>query len=68
MSDTADEHTAILFAAIASFDKVYKDFLIFASTTDNKPSIALGMDQYLNFAGSVRCVCHTPIFGGKSRR
>ena len=33
--------------------------LIFSGTSDNEPSVALGVDQYLNFSGSLRCICHT---------
>ncbi len=30
-----------------------------AMFSDNEPSVALGVALFLNFSGSVRCVCHT---------
>ncbi len=36
-----------------------KDVVVFSGTTDNEPAVALGVDRYLAFGGSVRCLCHT---------
>lgn len=33
--------------------------LIISGTSDNEPSNTLSVDQYLNFSGRVRCVCHS---------
>lgn len=33
--------------------------LVFSGTSENEADVALGVDIYINFNGSVWCVCHT---------
>ncbi len=55
---TAEEHEAIITAAVRDNDKLGSDVLVISGTCDNEPSVALGVDRYLNFSGAVRCCCH----------
>ncbi len=59
MGKSAEEHEAIITAAVRDNDKLGWDVLVFSGTSDNEPSVALGVDHYLNFSGAVRCCCHT---------
>ena len=59
MGKSADEHEAIISASLSSNDKIGKSVLVFSGTSDNEPSVVLGMDQYFNYSGSVRCIYHT---------
>lgn len=56
---SAIEHESIIKSALRNNEKLGADVLIFSGTTDNEPSVALGMDQYLNFSGAFRCICHS---------
>lgn len=55
----ADGHTEILRAVTRNNDKLSSETLIFSGTTDNEPAVALGMDQFLDFNGGLRCVAHS---------
>jgi len=59
MGKTANAHKAIMDAAISTNDKLGSNVVVMSGTSDNDPATALGVDQYLNFSGSIRCVCHT---------
>lgn len=59
MSKTADDHEQIIAAAIKRNDKIGEHVLIFSGTSDNEAAVALGVDQFLNYTGPVRCICHT---------
>ncbi len=59
MGKSAGQHEAITTAAVRDNDKLGSDALVFSETSDNEPSVALGVDRYLNFSGAVRCCCHT---------
>lgn len=56
---SAEEHEKIIRGAVKSNDKLGEDVLIFSGTSDNEPSVALGVNLFLNFSGSVRFVCHS---------
>ena len=56
---TADEHEAIMKAAISKNDKVGDDVLVFSMNSDNEVVVPLGVDQYLSFDGSVRSLSRT---------
>ncbi len=59
LGKTASDHFDIITAALQSSAMLYKDVLVFSGTTDNEPAVALGVDRYLAFGGSVRCLCQT---------
>lgn len=56
---SADEHEAILRAAVKDNNKIGDNVLIFAGTSDNEPAVALGVAQFLGFNSAIRCMCHT---------
>lgn len=59
MGKTANAHEAVMSAAISTNDKLAADVVIMSGTSDNDPATALGVDQYLDFSGPIRCLCHT---------
>jgi len=59
LGKTANQHEAVMSAAITTNDKLGSNVVVMSGTSDNDPATALGVDQYLEFSGSVRCVCHT---------
>eukprot|EP00171_Calliarthron_tuberculosum_P003336 IDg3336t1 len=59
LGKSANEHEAVIAAAVHDNDKLGPDVLVFSGTSDNEPSVALGVDKYLNFSGAVRCCCHS---------
>ncbi len=59
ISKSAEEYEAIITAAVRDNDQLGSDVLVFSWASDNEPSVALGVDRYLNFSGAVRCCCHT---------
>lgn len=59
MGKSADAHEVVISAAVMKNEKLGDAVLVFSGTSDNEPSVTLGVDQYLNFSGYVRCVCHT---------
>jgi len=54
----ADDHERIIQASVKDNDKLSDNVLIFSGTSDTEAAVALGVDQYLNFSGSVCCICH----------
>lgn len=50
MQKTADGHEAIMSAAIKATDKLGKQ---------TKFAPALGVDQFLDYSGAIRCICHS---------
>lgn len=58
LDKSADEHKLITRSALKNNDQIRSDILIISVTSDNKPSIAFGVDQYLNFSGPLRFICH----------
>lgn len=46
-------------ASTSKNDKLGSNVAVISGTSDNDAATALGVDQFLNFSGSVRCVCHT---------
>lgn len=59
LGKSSEDHRQIIQAAVDRSDKVGKNVLIFSATSDNEPAVALAIDRYLNFSGSVRCICHS---------
>eukprot|EP00171_Calliarthron_tuberculosum_P014900 IDg14900t1 len=59
MGKSSNDHAAIFSGAFNTYDKLGKNVLVFSGTSDNEPNVALGVDYYLNFRNSVRCICHT---------
>lgn len=39
-------------------DMIGKRVLNFSGTSDNKPSVALGVDKYAKYSGPVQCMCN----------
>ncbi len=56
---TALDHCLITRAVIQSSDKLDEDFLVIGGTSDNEASASLDLDQFLDFNGSMRFVCHS---------
>ena len=59
MCSTGDEHQAIISSVIANNDKLSLDTVIMAGTSDNNSATALGVEQYLDYSGAMRCICNS---------
>lgn len=56
---SASGHTDIIATSNTDNDKLNDNVRIFSGTSDNEPTVALGVDNYFGFNGSVSCICHT---------
>lgn len=46
-------------AAVKRNEIPYHEVLFFSGSSDNDPSVALGLDIFLNISGSVPCICYS---------
>lgn len=56
---TSDDHAAIMRAAVRENSRIGDNVMIFAGTSDNEASVALGVAKFVGFDSAVRCLCHT---------
>jgi hypothetical protein len=55
----ADDHAAIVRAAVREKSRIGEDVTIFAGTSDTEAPVALGVAKFVGFESAVRCLCHT---------
>lgn len=54
-----EKKTITVSSVIPDNNELGKNVLAFSDTSNNEASVALGVVQYLNYNGSVGCICHT---------